>query len=200
MDTKQAINYLAQSLVCGPQQALEAQERKGQEDLVASQRLPARVEPPEAKEFLEKAGVKFLGPAADPLFQLVSLPAGWTKVPTGHPWLSMLIDDRARERARIFYKDAYYDRQARLVLVPRFGVHESCHDISQMLSESEFLAYVTDGGAVTDCGKTLYVTKVVSLEGDKLQRYRSAMRAIEEARSWLEKNFPDWQNSFAYWD
>ncbi len=202
LSKQQALDFLAESVKHGPHQVVADEERKGQQDFLtsASEMLPAEVEPEGAKEVLEKAGVEFLGPADDELFQLVRLPAGWKRVASGHPWLSMLIDDQDRERARIFYKPNHYQRVASLILAPRFGIHESCHDTSQLESEAEYLAYVTDGGVVTDCGKTLHVTEVAELEGDRLQRYRITRQLIKQARVWLDENYPDWMDSFAYWE
>ena len=48
----------------------------------------------------------------DDLFVDVILPNGWSKVNTDHPLWSKLIDDKNRVRATIFYKSAFYDRDA----------------------------------------------------------------------------------------
>lgn len=95
------------------------QEAAGQRQLVASDVLPTKINSPYgdarklAKEKLETAGFKF-GQVVprDPLFQEVQLPAGWKKVGTSHDVWSSVVDDKGRERISIFYKAAYYDRDA----------------------------------------------------------------------------------------
>jgi hypothetical protein len=53
-----------------------------------------------------------IGEAQDDLFTAVTLPAGWRKVTTEHSMWTRLLDNDSRERARIFYKAAFYDRRA----------------------------------------------------------------------------------------
>jgi hypothetical protein len=42
----------------------------------------------------------------------VSLPPGWKVVPTDHSMWSDLVDAKGEKRASIFYKAAFYDRDA----------------------------------------------------------------------------------------
>ena len=92
--------------------AIEAQETRGQEQLVASTQLPACVLHGD-RAVLEAAGVQFGQLLADdPLFCDVTLPKGWEKRPTDHSMWSELVDDKGRVRATMFYKAAFYDRDA----------------------------------------------------------------------------------------
>lgn len=178
-------------------------DRRGQEAFVTSNTLPVSIEPDGAEAVLEAAGVRFLEPMqGDPLFRHVELPAGWKKVPASNAWLTMLVDGQNRERARIFYKPASYDRKAALILVPRYGIYESCYrmDWIEEGSEQEFVVCVTDGGVVLDGRKTIHETEVIRLAGDKRARFRATRGLIKEAEAWLDQNYPDWRNSFAYWD
>ena len=50
----------------------------------------------------------------DPLFRPAKLPPGWTMKATDHDMWSMITDDQGRERVRVFYKAAFYDRKAHL--------------------------------------------------------------------------------------
>jgi len=102
--------FLAMAMGGGTTSAIEAQERQGQAELVRSQVLPADVR---GKDILEAAGVVF-GDAVpgDPLFVNATLPEGWKKVATDHDMWSKLVDADGVERASIFYKAAFYDRDA----------------------------------------------------------------------------------------
>lgn len=90
--------------------AIYDQEADGQQSFVSSTTLPTDLC---GKEILEAAGVKFLGVVEDDdIFQYVELPDGWKKVPTDHSMWSNLVDEQGRVRASIFYKAAFYDRNA----------------------------------------------------------------------------------------
>lgn len=98
---------------------IERQEEQGQQSFVGSDTLPMDLGnvflpgEPDGKAILEAAGVKFLGPVeGDDLFQYVELPDGWKKEATDHSMWSKLLDAEGNERASIFYKAAFYDRNA----------------------------------------------------------------------------------------
>ena len=94
---------------------IEAQEKAGQVQLVASDVLPTE-SLYGAREKLEAAGCVFGEPVEDdPLFTPVTLPPGWKKVGTEHDMWSSVVDDQGRERASIFYKAAFYDRKAHIM-------------------------------------------------------------------------------------
>lgn len=92
--------------------SIEASERKGQEELTQSQQLPSKLGK-DGRRVLEKLGVKFGRYSnGDPLFTDVALPAGWKIKATDHSMWSKLLDDKGREVGSIFYKAAFYDRDA----------------------------------------------------------------------------------------
>lgn len=92
------------------------QEAQGQKELVNSEVLPTKINSPrdvDVKAKLTELGFKFGNVVdGDPLFQEVTLPAGWKKVATDHSMWSKVVDDQGRERISIFYKAAFYDRDA----------------------------------------------------------------------------------------
>lgn len=116
--TVDAMGLILDALGCGDfGAAVERQEARGQRDLVASETLPTRLgvfreNAERDRRTLCLAGVKFLGPTDDPLFQRVELPAGWTKRKTDHHMWSELVDADGDVVASIFYKAASYDRDA----------------------------------------------------------------------------------------
>lgn len=89
--------------------AIERQEAQGQQELAASSQLPREgLGEAHTKEF----GIKVLGTSQDPLFEDVRLPEGWKIQPTSHSMWSDLLDASGVKRAAIFYKAAFYDRNA----------------------------------------------------------------------------------------
>jgi hypothetical protein len=91
---------------------IEASEARGQQELAGSQQLPTKIDAA-SKTALEVAGVKFGEPTpGDPLFRSATLPKGWQVKPTDHSMWSDLLDETGKKRASIFYKAAFYDRDA----------------------------------------------------------------------------------------
>ena len=95
----------------GNPKEIEAQESRGQDQLVNSHDLPVECRPD--RTALEMAGVTFGASSQnDRLFCRAELPSGWTRLPTDRSMWSQLVDDQGRVRADIFYKAAFYDRSA----------------------------------------------------------------------------------------
>ena len=96
--------------------AIEQQEAEGQKQLVASSQLPVKVNSPRgivAAEKYAELGIDVVGNSKnDNLFLDVILPEGWELKATGHSMWNQLIDKEGREVATIFYKAAFYDREA----------------------------------------------------------------------------------------
>ena len=107
------LSPLENMMETGPVGGIEQQESRGQRELVNSDVLPAEIHG--ERQTLENAGVIFGEPVeGDPLFINVTLPDGWKKWATGHSMWSSLVDSDGNERARIFYKAAFYDRSANM--------------------------------------------------------------------------------------
>jgi len=88
---------------------IQAQEAQGQRELVNAEVLPAKGD----WEQLEALGVKRGDYVkGDPMFVHAELPAGWKKQATDHSLWSDLVDETGKKRASIFYKAAFYDRDA----------------------------------------------------------------------------------------
>ena len=100
-----------QAQVMGNAGMIEQQESAGQAEMVNSTQLPTSISGD--RTTLEAEGVVF-GEVVkgDPLFQEATLPEGWQKVATDHSMWSELRDAEGVVRARIFYKAAFYDRDA----------------------------------------------------------------------------------------
>lgn len=97
-----------EALVTGnPGQTIMNQEKRGQNTFAASEKLPIRC--PRAE--LEALGFVFGNPLDD-LFIACQFPSGWTKRTTDHSLWTELIDPNGNVRGSIFYKAAFYDRDA----------------------------------------------------------------------------------------
>lgn len=176
---------LAEAAVLGPARAIEAQEARGQAQLVAGDVLPAAFT---GRYEIGRAGVVFLGPVeGDPLFERVRLPTGWSKRPCKNSMWSDLVDDRGRVRAKLFYKAAFYDRQARGDATCRFTI------------EHDFDLQTRDGvevSRVLDCGVEVFATDPAPSDPG-FESFRAAQATAEE---WLWKHRPRWRDPAAYWD
>jgi hypothetical protein len=84
-----------------------AQEAAGQKALVRSEALPSKGD----WDSLEAMGI-VKGESVDDLFCHATLPDGWSKVASNHSMWSYLKDERGLTRASVFYKAAFYDRDA----------------------------------------------------------------------------------------
>jgi hypothetical protein len=185
---------LLEAMIMGSSGAIEHQEAQGQREFVGSETLPTDLGGKwggDPKSILEAAGVKFLGPAeGDELFQYVELPAGWKKQATDHSMHSDLLDEKGRKRAGIFYKAAFYDRSADLLLYCRYSVR---FDYDRADKEKLAVANVKDGD------KVIFSTEPVKINSVQ-KSYEFSDKANEVALAWLKAHYPDHANPGAYWD
>lgn len=101
------------------------QERAGQRQVVQSQSLPTNLHSP--REEFEALGFTFGEPDRhDPLFAPATLPEGWTREGSDHAMWSYIVDPEGRRRASIFYKAAFYDRDAFISLTTVYGYLGEC--------------------------------------------------------------------------
>lgn len=190
------MGFLLNAMVMESSGAIEHQEARGQADFVNSESLPYKGSNGENRKIFESLGFKFGEHDGQDLFIEVQMPAGWKKVRTDHSMWSNLVDDKGRIRASIFYKAAFYDRDAFITLMRRFTVQKQYADVTGIPLAVE----------VRDCGTPIHSIPVppplpsdVSRE-DKLKRYDDEDKLIADARDWLRAKYPDYENDAAYWD
>jgi hypothetical protein len=122
---------------------IECQESAGQRSLVNSAVLPFKGD----WEALKKMGVMVTSSdsAAD-LFYECTLPDGWQKKATDHSMWSELLDQNGLVRASIFYKAAFYDRDAHIDIV------KNRYCVSRVYGESKDIIQfkIVDIAAKTD--------------------------------------------------
>jgi hypothetical protein len=172
-------DFIADALVMGTSKAIEASESKGQKQFVNSDVLPLKILAGTAEE-LELIGIK-LGSVCegDSLFREVVLPEGWKKQATSHSMWSELLDSKGRKRASIFYKAAFYDRDAFINLQRRFTVTGYEYD---------------DKAVVLDCDQVIY--EMPFIKGN----YDDQDKAVRLCGDWLENEYPMYKDFTKYWD
>lgn len=181
--------------------AIRNQKKRGQSMLVNSEVLPKKINSGTREQF-EQMGIVF-GEDADDLFVYVTLPEGWKKQPTDHDMWSKLVDERGRERASIFYKAAFYDRGAHLNITRRFS-YSYRPALGYDHPDHRKGGWV---GVVTDCDNVIWQTAELEPEPE-YQADREAWlvwcdkrgKLTQEARRWLEANYPEWESPLAYWE
>lgn len=92
-------------------------EKRGQQELLDSHVLPTQFLNGKREDF-EALGFTF-GPVVytDPLFQAAVLPPGWSRVAGENSLWIQLVDERGIARVGVFYKAAYYDRNAHMHVI-----------------------------------------------------------------------------------
>ena len=102
----------------GNPRAIENQEAEGQCQLSEASQLPRTDGYEDLRKEYEKIGIKVLKETKDDeLFYDVKLPNDWKVKPTEHSMWSELVDDKEKVIATIFYKAAFYDRNAHCRLI-----------------------------------------------------------------------------------
>jgi hypothetical protein len=97
--------------------AIERMEADGQRQLVTSDRLPIQTRGADAA--FRALGFTFGDPDPnDQLFRPATLPAGWKREGSDHSMWSYIVDETGTQRVAIFYKAAFYDRNAFMYLIP----------------------------------------------------------------------------------
>jgi hypothetical protein len=185
-------NFIAASTPGG----IEAQEAAGQRSFVASTTLPIRFNGCKKEQF-EAMGISF-GEPVDDLFQKAQLPDGWKKVPTDHSMWSKLVDDRGRERAMIFYKAAFYDRDAFLTISRRYSYSVIPVGGWDAAETDEWQAVILDGG---NSYYTLpEVLPAKPKDNNQLRGWYAKKDKLEsKAEDYLNRNHPHWRDPMAYW-
>ncbi len=182
-------------LLGGNPNAIEAQEARGQQELIESLQLPRKCNSPRginAAEQYHKMGIKvFTTSKDDDIFMGVKMPTGWKKVATDHSMWNNLVDDKGRIRATIFYKAAFYDRDSFINFETRYQT--GCDYFNDEKNpekdwDQARIAYVKDA----NIGEKIWTSEKHFSDGQD--------KAYQDGKNWLNENYPDWENINAYWD
>lgn len=178
---------------------IQAQKARGQRAFVASETLPIEINY-NTREDYESLGFVF-GEPIDDLFIRCQFPVGWSKRSTDHSLWTDIVDDKGRKRGSVFYKAAFYDRDAFMSLSIRYyisrepvGGYEDKPDLGR---KSLWRGFVRD----TATGETIWETDHCDMSRIKDDReYYNFIDALQKrAASWADNNLPDWRNPLAYW-
>lgn len=199
--TPAAISALARgdldnALVASTPGGIERQEKRGQQQFVASDELP-RTMRGLTQANLEALGFKFDDKQTDDLFIGCTMPDGWKKVATEHHMWSHLLDDKGRKRASIFYKAAFYDRSAHMdactfynVVTDYLTADDQLFDFAAKGSPAKRRSVVRDAN-----GSVLFETDAVPYKD-----YAASSVSQQACSEWLDRERPQWKDCLAYWN
>ena len=121
---------------------------------------------------------------------------------------SDLVDDRGRKRAGIFYKTAFYDRNAHISLAARYHSGTQSvggHHTGASIDERCYEGFLKDGKEIIFRTSPTESEPKISYDDNELRKKwlkwvdaRDAKRS--EAEAWLQAKFPDYREPLAYWD
>lgn len=210
-----------------PSKAIENQEKRGQQMVVKSQRLPKKTNdhcvPREisfngvedgmsweeryeittrnnheyTKNQYEKMGITIVE-EYDDLFYNVQLPEGWEIKATDHSMWNDLFDDKGRKRAKFFCKAAFYDRDAFINFDTRFHV---CVDhIADPNEDYEVWSKSDFQGQIKDGETVIFETECVKCTGDYWDDDRIKNELKVQLIEYMKEHYPDYEDINAYWD
>lgn len=185
---------LKNAVIASTPGGIEKQEKEGKMQQATKQTLPKKLGSHE--EAFRALGFVATG-SSDDLFNLATFPVGWKKVPTDHSLWTDLVDDMGRRRGTIFYKAAFYDRDASAYLVHRFGV-DKCD------GEVEGTVDIKVCDALGLVQRSIQGLIKPNWRGNraKAQECDDIVTAAEDKiREWLTEQYPLWKTDVtAYWD
>ncbi len=196
----------------GQSNYITGMEKQGQAQLVNSDQMPRSInflKDITAMDAYQKLGFTFVpnekgevfvSSKGDDLFVDVILPEGWKKQGSDHDMWSYVLDEKGRVRINVFYEAAFYDRRADADLNCRFSITtdtvtaDGSSGSELPYKEREKLDMI---GIVMDVEKVIWKSEPIKpMEGS----WNQNDLARNEAEQWINKNFPDYKDPFAYWD
>ncbi len=206
-----AVVHLAGMMGGNSSNYIEGMERDGQRQLAKSATtIPSRLNG-NTEEELRQLGFE-LGPmprSGDTLFRPALFPKGWKVVPTSHPMWSDIVDAQGFVRASMFYKAAFYDRDAFLRLTHRFFLDD---DYAQRDADGSLITHVMAVMPGHDSEGVRNSKIVHTVRGpEKFPDHRDARghdhpyflardKVHADARAWLKTTYPLHDEPVPYWD
>lgn len=185
---------------------LAMEERGGRQIAAQTSRLPTQGLDRDRAAF-EAMGIK-IGAVCedDKLFTRVEMPEGFKIVSNSSLW-SKLVDAQGRERASMFYKAAFYDRDAFISACLRFTIGSEFPPHPDVAGEADIRRcrkHVVDRADVKHehgddpASFNLRERGSVLFSGPWVEGYNKPEE--KQAEQWLDEHRPDWKNPAAYWD
>ena len=195
MKNKEEIDALMMfaRIMSGEKNIVEHMESEGQQYAVSNTMMAKRMRP--SIEEWENLGFRFTDIPGDSVLCEATMPEGWSMRATSHSMWNEIIDENGMKRGSMFYKAAFYDRSAHMMLEHRYGVCTIYVDEEQTTREVYF----------GDSNEKLFVAGQVYMSGEESReeakaKYEELDRLEDLARKYGDENYPDWRNVHAYWD
>lgn len=139
----------------------------------------------------------------DEMFYLATLPDGWTvKQDGGNPYLYWFRDALGRKRLHQLDKSAIGDNQRDLRMQRRFlafVVRDSDKgSYANYKVGEDHIGMVVDLGESTNELAIVWQSEPLKISEEKPWLESKALRKLAE--DWLKSNYPEHDDSFAYWD
>jgi hypothetical protein len=157
---------------------IEAQEKRGQSEVVRSEQLPVRSGGDQ--QYLDLGFTFGEADKRDPLFRPATLPAGWKKQATDHSMWTEIVDELGRKRVAIFYKAAFYDRDAHMYL-------ETPHSYVASELYHERMPVLDDVWLTADIARAELEALAVRADKDAAEAKEFAERRDEGSKYWTER-------------
>ena len=176
------------------------QEKEGQGQMVQSAQLPRLTNyDKEAREYYEDWGIKVFGVTKDDeIFVDVQLPKGWKKERTEHSMWSKVLDEKGRERLKVFYKAAFYDRSAH-VQVQTF-INRGVQMVSYWNGEYSDKNSPLEARVTNANGEMIYKESGETFKKYSKEYFNEKNRLKKNMEKWLKVNYPEYQSHKFYWN
>ena len=152
----------------------------------------------------DEAGIKAMKRSAQMLSSLkiipnpVVLPDGWEIKATEHTMWNEVLDDKGRKRMTIFYKAAFYDRDAFANLQTRFQLDVT--HVADPNSDYDVWKASDIQGTVKDGDRVIYQTARVPACSDYTKESKMKDVLWEDLYAFMNEHWPQYKDVHAYWD
>lgn len=133
----------------------------------------------------------------DDLFWNVTLPDGWEIKATNHDMWNELYDDKGRIRATIFYKAAFYDRDAFINFKTRYSIQ-----VTHIGDPKDYEVWVKSDlqGTVKDGETIIFSTECIPSTGDYFKDDKIIKSLGVELAKYMKDHYPEYKDIHAYWN
>ena len=187
----EALEMMVRTL-SGEPNVLEHMEKEGQQRAVNNTMVAKKMFPSRKK--WEELGFTFTDIPGDNVLCKATLPEGWEMVAIDHSMWNNIIDEQGRVRGSMFYKAAFYDREARMNLNQRYRIIIDYLD-DHVTTEVYF------GNPEEKIFVAGQIHKADFSSQESIDTYYNELNRLQYlAECFANLNYPDWRDEKAYWD
>ena len=187
----EALEMMVRTL-SGEPNVLEHMEKEGQQRAVNNTMVAKKMFP--ARENWEELGFTFTDIPGDNVLCKATLPEGWEMVAIDHSMWNNIIDEQGRVRGSMFYKAAFYDREARMELNQRYRIIIDYLD-DHVTTEVYF------GNPKEKVFVAGQIHKADFSSQESIDAYYDELRRLENlTKNYANLYYPNWRDETAYWD